>query len=118
MPKYFAKEAGHLGRYPVQVMRNKRLITEAYILPGDIFEWNDEPGAWMELYTGQELAMPEGQELPRTMSELQAQMVPELPEEITGEKTKNQIIAELRGKGISFNVASRKEELIALLEDK
>ena len=118
MALYKALANGYLGKVAVKVIRNKKEINAAFILKDDIFEWDGPKGEWMQPY--EPIKDKEPEEItppaPTSASELQDATIPEFPEEITGEKTKNQIVDELRLRGIRFNIADRKEVLAALLE--
>lgn len=118
MARYKAKCNGYLGKVAVKVHRAGKDINAAFILRDDIFEWDGPKGEWMEPVESDTPYLPKKIEppAPATMYELQQQSIPDLPEEITGEKTKNQIVEELRRRGINFNIADKKEVLAALLE--
>lgn len=118
MATYKALSNGYLGKTAVKVTRGRKEINAAFILKDDIFEWDGPKGEWMEPVVEDVVVGPEEDTpaAPATMYEMQQQNIPDLPEEITGEKTKNQIVDELRRRGIHFNIADKKEVLAALLE--
>lgn len=113
--QYFALRDGHVGK-AVKVIRGGKELHQAHILLGDVFEYDGPKGSWMEPYTGQDKPKLIGKSAPETATESLESSVPELPEELTGEKTKNQIVEELKVRGIPFNIREKKEDLFKLLE--